>query len=41
MARITSPRQNIRILLPDIQLAATVVKQVGYVTGQSWSQPLH
>jgi hypothetical protein len=40
MARIISSHQNIRILLPDIQLGQTIVKQVGYVIGQSWSQPL-
>jgi hypothetical protein len=40
MAHVVSPRQNIRILLPDIQLGQTIVKQVGYVIGQSWSQPL-
>lgn len=28
------------MLLPDIELGGTLVKQVGYVTEQSWSQPL-
>jgi hypothetical protein len=40
MAQLISPRQHIRILLPDIVLGSTVVKQEGYVTGQSWAQPL-
>ncbi len=40
MSLLTSPRKHIRILLPDIQLGGTVVKQVSYVTSQSWSQPL-
>lgn len=40
MAQVHSPRQPLRILLPDIALGGTLVKQVGYVTGQSWTQPL-
>jgi len=38
--RIPSPRQHIRLPLPDIELGGTLVKQIGYVTGQSWTQPL-
>lgn len=40
MAQLHSPRKHIRILLPDIVLGGTLVKQVGYVTEQSWAQPL-
>lgn len=40
MSLLVSPRQHIRILLPDIVLGGTIVKQVGYVTSQSWDQPL-
>lgn len=36
---ITSPRENIRILLPDIVIGGTRMKQVGYVVGQDWKQP--
>ncbi|MBJ6145748.1 hypothetical protein [Hymenobacter sp. BT559] len=40
MPRITSPRQHIRILLPDIVLGGTRIKQVGFVIEQNWTQPL-
>lgn len=40
MPQIYSPRKHIRILLPNIELGGTVVKQVGYVTEQNWTQPL-
>ncbi len=40
MALITSARQHIRILLPDIIIGGTRVKQVGLVTEQNWTQPL-
>jgi len=40
MPLITSPRKHIRVLLPDIAIGGTIVKQVGYVIGQGWGQPL-
>ncbi len=40
MAHILSPRQHIRILLPDIELGGTRIKQIGLVTEQNWKQPL-
>lgn len=39
MPHITSPRQNMRIILADIQLGQTTFKQVGYVIEQNWKQP--
>jgi hypothetical protein len=40
MSLLKSPRQLIRLVLPDIQLGGTTVKQVGYVIEQNWKQPL-
>ncbi len=39
MSLLLSPRQSIRLLLPDIVLGGTRIKQIGYVIGQSWQQP--
>jgi hypothetical protein len=36
---VTSPRQLIRLLLPNVEIGTTTFKQVAYVTGQSWTQP--
>jgi hypothetical protein len=40
MPQVHSSRKHIRILLPNIALGGTVIKQVGYVTEQNWTQPL-
>jgi hypothetical protein len=36
---LTSPRKNLRLLLPDVVIGRTTFKQVAYVTRQGFTQP--